>query len=445
MVKFFVRWLRYKTTTRYFEDNPAVRDAIVTAAQEGNQPKPLPTPAPTPCDSNSLGEQPPTTLASRHVTQEKVNCDDQTPTPLASQHVAREAEFDDADPAKQHKGDSGKHYDKDLPAAQQELEQRSRLSKYTYVKAAYVSESEQSGGSQYSASLNGQSPADPDNDLRDHDDDFHDQDVRPNDRPLGQMAMSLTQNEPDTSQSRSRKRKYDFGPERELKRPNIEAADTTKVDLRSAPGRTVARSRRSSSIPRGIDLSSRGSDKFTKLSVHLRSKLRSTADAATLKSIRKYLKYKQNPPSAVEDCADASEQDESANISSSHQRLRKLKNRILRDEKDEDFVGQRQIATRISKRVALAELIGSYIEEKEAWKATPKKIRKKKLPPKNQFTDLLFPETIKYKGKKEKGPREDARAKLKYWIQLGEPLAAMAHRYGIATVALLHEKLTDKE
>jgi hypothetical protein len=60
------------------------------------------------------------------------------------------------------------------------------------------------------------------------------------------------------------------------------------------------------------------------------------------------------------------EQDTSAVISSSDQRLRELINRILRDEKEEDLIGQRQIAARISKRVALAELIGRYIEEKEA-------------------------------------------------------------------------------
>lgn len=82
----------------------------------------------------------------------------------------------------------------------------------------------------------------------------------------------------------------------------------------------------------------------------------------------------------------------------------------------------------------------------------PKKRWKKQLPRsslKDRFTDLLFPETIKYKGeqlgKKEKGPQENAKKKLDYWIQLGELLARMAQRYGIAILALLHETLTDKE
>ncbi len=45
----------------------------------------------------------------------------------------------------------------------------------------------------------------------------------------------------------------------------------------------------------------------------------------------------------------------------------------------------------------------------------------------------------------EKGPRENAKKKLDYWIQLGEPLARMAQCYGIAIVPLLPEKLTDKK
>jgi hypothetical protein len=90
----------------------------------------------------------------------------------------------------------------------------------------------------------------------------------------------------------------------------------------------------------------------------------------------------------------------------------------------------------------------------------PKKRRKKQLPqssPKDRFIDLLFLETIKYKGEQlskmaqgmqvieEKGPREDAKKFFDYWIQLREPVAAMAQRYGIALVALLPKTLTDKK
>jgi hypothetical protein len=51
---------------------------------------------------------------------------------------------------------------------------------------------------------------------------------------------------------------------------------------------------------------------------------------------------------------------------------------------------------RLSKRVALAELIGSYLEERDAMTAMPRKRRKRELPhlsPKDRFPDLLFPET----------------------------------------------------
>jgi hypothetical protein len=131
--------------------------------------------------------------------------------------------------------------------------------------------------------------------------------------------------------------------------------------------------------------------------------------------------------------------------------LRGLKKRIVRDEEDEKSIRQWETAVRISKRVALAELIGKYIEERDARRVMPKKKRKKRLPPLSPndcFIDLLFPETIKNLSKmaqgmqvikKKTGPREDATSKFNYWLQLGEPLAVMAQRYGIVVVALLPE------
>jgi hypothetical protein len=105
---------------------------------------------------------------------------------------------------------------------------------------------------------------------------------------------------------------------------------------------------------------------------------------------------------STEDCADALEQDAGSNIiSTSDRRLRELKNRIMRDEKDEKTFKHKQIAARISKRIALAELVGRYIDERDARRALPKKRRKKQLPqssPKDRFTDLLFPQTLNYNG-----------------------------------------------
>ena len=56
----------------------------------------------------------------------------------------------------------------------------------------------------------------------------------------------------------------------------------------------------------------------------------------------------------------------------------------------------------VSKRLHLAELIARFIEERDVWKTTPKKRRKPnetRLSPRDRFVNILFPKTIKYKGK----------------------------------------------
>lgn len=57
-----------------------------------------------------------------------------------------------------------------------------------------------------------------------------------------------------------------------------------------------------------------------------------------------------------------------------------LQNRIVKDEKAEKIVKYLGISICISKRVALAELIGRYTEERDARTAMPKKKRKMELP-----------------------------------------------------------------
>jgi hypothetical protein len=110
--------------------------------------------------------------------------------------------------------------------------------------------------------------------------------------------------------------------------------------------------------------------------------------------------------------------------------------------------------------VCLAELIGKYIEETESRRAEPRKKRRTmshRSSINDRFTDVLFPRTIKCKGeqlsKQEKGqqhkrvksPRDQAKETLKYWIQLGGPLAKMVRRFGVGILLLLPIKLTDKE
>jgi hypothetical protein len=451
--------------------------------------KPLPTPAPTPCNSNTPGEQAPTLLPPQDIAQEEPGRDDQAPSPLDSHHVSREGEFDYDDPADQLESVSRGHHDDSSPAAQQELEQGSRPAKYTYVEVADDCGSEQSSGPQHSTNRDAWPPAD-------HGDDLRDQDARPNSQSSEQAATPLIQYESDTTQDKPRKRQHNFEGSRDSKRPHIEAADATEVELGSRslqcskpfelrPGpnqnerhdqqpeiseasqdgrlsiaavplpalpQTVVTSRRPSSEPSSaVDLPEGGSDRFSKLSVALRAKLHMIGDTVTRATIGDYVNYTATPPPSADDCADASEGDPGPDtISALDRRHKVLKDRIIRDETAEKTVKYLGVAIRISKRVALAELIGSYIEERDARTAMPKKRRRRELPrlsPKDRFTDLLFPETKQ--TEEEDGERKDARkkakAKLSYWITLGEPLAGMAQRFGYGILAHLPAKLTDKE
>jgi hypothetical protein len=145
-----------------------------------------------------------------------------------------------------------------------------------------------------------------------------------------------------------------------------------------------------------------------------------------------------------------------------------LKYCIVRDEKAERTARNLAVAFRFSKRLALAELIRRYLEERDNRRAMTKKQRKM-LGPRSSvndwFTDLLFPDTIQDKkgqlsgrakgkrGKKGRGteitivdeeddqrgnedlqeerdPRQAAKSQLSYWIALGEPLARMIYLMG---------------
>jgi hypothetical protein len=96
-----------------------------------------------------------------------------------------------------------------------------------------------------------------------------------------------------------------------------------------------------------------------------------------------------------------------------------LKDYIIQDKTTKKTVKYLGVAIYISKRVALAELIGSYIKERDARTAIPKKRRRRELPrlsPKDYFTNLLFLETkqtIK-EDKERKDARKKAKAKLSY-------------------------------
>lgn len=401
--------------------------------------------------------------------------------------IEQEEEFRCSDPATQQKNVSRGRYNRSLQAIQPELGRQA--SKYRSAEVANNFQGEQSSGTQHLANIDGWPPAD-------HDDELPDQATCPNDQSSPKTA-TLIQYESSTLRYPSRKRKHDLEREGDIKRPYIRAADATKVEVEggkrsfrcsatlthqletdqkgrynqqpgisevgkdrrlsiivsalSSPLQTAVRSRYPSSIPCRVDLSNGGNDRFTKLHAILRAKLERIADTVTVATLWDYLKYKRNLLFFIDDCANASEQDASPDILLLDQRLTELKNRIVKDEKDEKSISYRRIAVCILKRVALAELVGSYIKERDARKAVPKRRRKKLLPGsllKDRFTDLLFLDTIKYKEEqlgKENGLQEEAKKKLNYWIQLEEPLAMMAQRYGIAIMLLLPKKLTEKK
>jgi hypothetical protein len=139
-------------------------------------------------------------------------------------------------------------------------------------------------------------------------------------------------------------------------------------------------------------------------------------------------------------------------------RLQQLRFLIESQIKKEETLKTLKMVARVLKRVYLVELTASYMEENQAKKAASKTRRKKDLPrlsPMDRFTDLLFPETMKFKNQRtsrNKGrqvsqkvgcPRQAAKRTLEYWIRLGEPLVRMVQRFGHGTLLLLPEDLTD--
>jgi hypothetical protein len=70
----------------------------------------------------------------------------------------------------------------------------------------------------------------------------------------------------------------------------------------------------------------------------------------------------------------------------------------VNDEEREKFIQISKRMAAVSHRLHLAELIGRYIEERDSPKAKGRK-RKKTQSAKDRFVDLLFPETVNYKGR----------------------------------------------
>ncbi|OBT54779.1 hypothetical protein VE04_03468 [Pseudogymnoascus sp. 24MN13] len=320
---------------------------------------------------------------------------------------------------------------------------------------AYVEDAEDSSGdSQPSVNLDDWYPSRDGDDRQDgwssgdsqhaaHFDDLlpsSDGDDRQDGKLLRQGATSSTSQQPN----KSSKRKQNF---------QIKALDGTEVylgsrspqlsetdELQSAPDR------KDETHGQRPDTSDAGQDLVVPhIPAELRAKLRTIGDESALAALMDYVNYTANPPPSADYCADTLE-DYQGPDTTSDQRFRVLKNRIVRDEAEKEITKYLRVSFRISKRFALAELSIRYTEAKEARSAVPKKRRGKEFPglsPRGLFTDSLFPELANIEGEKERHKeREAAKAKFSSWITQGDPLAELAKRFGSLVLTILPENLT---
>ncbi|KFZ16874.1 hypothetical protein V501_02027 [Pseudogymnoascus sp. VKM F-4519 (FW-2642)] len=483
-VKSVVRWLRNENTTRYFENHPVARDAILTAVREVTHSTALATPTSTPYNSHTSIGQALTPLSSPSIAHEESDQSDQTSTLLLPLHIAqaKSGDFNDSTDLQKIPRDAP---DQTSPAAQQELENGSQPPYYSSIEHGDTLDSEHAtNGSQHCAGLEASTPAE-------HND-VSDNDAHPNGLPFTQTPTSLVQYRSNTARDQPRKRKHNSEGCGKFKQARIGVTDTTDAELgdkslecskqitsQPVPIRdeqfgqhpemlegaqdtqlsiavtppalpeAAVTSRHSSEPPSATELPEGESDRFTKLPADLRAKLRMIGDESTLAAIMDYVNYTANPPPSADYCADTLE-DYQGPDSTSDQRFRVLRNRIVRDEAEEEIVKNLRVNFRTSKLFALAELSIRYTEEKDSRSAVSKKRRKKELPqelprlsPRGLLTDLLFPEIGNIEGEEERNnAREAAKGKFSYWITLGDPLAELAKRFGSLILLILPESLT---
>jgi hypothetical protein len=128
-------------------------------------------------------------------------------------------------------------------------------------------------------------------------------------------------------------------------------------------------------------------------------------------------------------------------------RIKELGSSIARDEEEQEQFQTAASVSQLRKRVHLSELIGRYIKETKARGDESRSIKRKLVgrpSVHDRFVDILFPETVEWKNKDmQNNPREKAKTTFKYWIQLGEPLAKMAQRFGVGILLRLPTNLTD--
>lgn len=204
-------------------------------------------------------------------------------------------------------------------------------------------------------------------------------------------------------------------------------------------------------------------DRIAELPTHWQTQLQRIKNTEVLEDCQHFCYMVRNPVTCIDVRPDRDALEGSAgpdDVPTKDRRLKQLKFLIEDGWEKEKSLKAPKLALQVSKRVHLVELTAKYMAEIEAEKATPKKRGRPSV--KERFTDLLFPHTIKYKGKKarkrrrdgqvssQKGQqvsegevRERAEKTFEYWIRLGKPLFKMFQRYGVAMALVLPKELTE--
>ena len=461
-----IRCFQDSSSIQYYENNPAARDVLLKAIQGSSRLAALATPASTP-----RSEAVSTPLPIRSIAQESDNspssANQQTVHDRSSPNIQEQDEASLSDPsyrsispARQGSGDGGPQYRTHCEDADDLQTGRTEESLLAEIGDSVDGQVAQSSG-----------------------------------RPLRQAAQSaaasISHQLLGTATNRPRKRKHvsegrddtdglqSTAPrpaEPDTESPDPEIGDPASLPIlgggpvplpsattatpQSAPG-TVSSSQRSPS-PGGITemrISVPNSDgQYEDLDEALRTEAEAIAGRDTLIDAWHIFNYM-----AEQLCSPAVYFSTTLNFgvavsstSSSDARVQELTSCILQEEKESEQVKVMASLILLRKRVHLAELIGMYLEEVQSRKDEPRSI-KRKMPGrptvKDRFLDLIFPDTIDWKdrqpSKKESGqdeednPRDTARGKFKYWIQLGEPLARMSQRFGVGIVPRLPKTLTD--
>ena len=449
-----LRVLQSQNIVQYYDDNPADVGAIVTAVTHRTL---LSTPAPTPRD-------------------------DAISTPLPSQHSAQvyENKLRNADEhadehtahARQPPCVDGPHEtslsnpDHRGPLAVEDGVENGRHQYQSYCEDAEESEMEQTGGIFLPlGNLEDSAPADTSSSPEDS---IAQRDSRPS-RQAAQAAATFILQQLDIAPYRPRKRKR--APKRAKASNCDQTEDTTDAELESlspeaseycdppSPPGGDDNSHKELHPPESMPPAECHGD-FAILDEGLRAKVRMIADGETLENLWHVVNYMEAQSSPLARCSGARSYPlpEASTTSVLDERARVLGDKLIQEEEKEGQIKCVSLLNQISKRVYLAELIGMYIEETQARKAEPQRKRRKtarRQSVKDRFTDLLFPQTIEWKnmrlseteqGKQnEESLRKKAKQKLEYWIRLGEPLAMMARRHGVGSLAVLPQQLIDSE